>query len=456
MKICPVEKNKNYIMTINDIGEQGEGIGKIDGFTVFVKDALPGEKIKVIITKVNKNYAFGHLSEILEPSEYRVEPPCPVYKRCGGCSIQHLDYKKQLDFKRKKVFDCLERIGGFKKPDVKETAGMETPYYYRNKAQFPVRKGKNGIEIGFYAQRSHNVINIDSCLIQHSINNKILKIVKDFITEEKISVYDEETGKGLIRHIVTRVGYVTDEKLVCIVINGNNLPKSDKLIEKLKEIKGLKGVVLNINKANTNVVLGRENKVIWGDNFITDYIGNVKFEISTNSFYQVNPLQTKVLYGKALELAELSGNENVLDIYCGIGTISLFLAQKAKKVVGVEIVEQAIKDAKRNARINNIKNTEFIAGAAEDVIPKLYKDGFVADVVVVDPPRKGCDTAVLDTIINMKPEKVVYVSCDPATFARDLKILCENGYSINEVYPVDQFCHSTHIENVVKLTINDN
>ncbi len=449
--ICPVEKNKDYLMKITDIGNEGEGIGKIDGFTVFVKDALPDEKIKVRITKVNKSFAFGRLMEIIEPSEHRIEPKCPVYKRCGGCSLQHLSYDEQLKFKTKKVKDVLERIGGFENADVNDAIGMENPFHYRNKAQFPVREGKNGVEIGFYAPRSHNVIDIDSCLIQHPLNDKIIRLIREFIDEENISVYNESTGKGLIRHIVTRIGYVTKEVLVCIVINGKSIPKKEKLIEKLSEVEGLKGIVLNINTKNTNVILSRETKVFWGQGFITDYIGDVKFEISINSFYQVNPVQTKVLYSKALELAGLTGNENVFDIYCGIGTISLFLAQKAKKVIGVEIVEQAIEDAKRNAKINGITNAEFIAGSAEEVIPKLYKEGITADVVVVDPPRKGCDEAVLDTIIKMQPEKVVYVSCDPSTFARDLKVFCSNGYEKGTAQPVDQFCHSGHVETVVLL-----
>ena len=450
--IYPVEKNKDYFMEITDIGNEGEGIGKIDGFTVFVKDALPSEKIKVRITKVNKSFAFGRLMEIIEPSKHRVEPKCPVYKRCGGCSLQHLSYDEQLKFKTKKVKDVLERIGGFENADVNDAIGMENPFHYRNKAQFPVREGKNGVEIGFYAPRSHNVIDIESCLIQHPLNDKIIRLIREFIREENVSVYNETTGKGLIRHIVTRIGYVTKEVLICIVINGKSIPKKERLIKKLSEVEGLKGIVLNINTKNTNVILSRETKVLWGQGFITDYIGDVKFEISINSFYQVNPVQTKVLYSKALELAGLTGNENVFDIYCGIGTISLFLAKKAKKVIGVEIVEQAIEDAKRNAKINGITNAEFIAGSAEEVIPKLYEEGITADVVVVDPPRKGCDEAVLDTIIKMQPKRVVYVSCDPSTFARDLKALCSNGYEKGTAQPVDQFCHSGHVETVVLLS----
>ncbi len=450
--LCPVEKNKEYIMAIDDIGNDGEGIGKIDGFTVFVKDALPNEKIEVLITKVKKNYAYGRLMEIIEVSKSRVKPICKNYKLCGGCNIQHLLYDEQLSFKTKKVKDALERIGGFTDVPVKNTIGMENSFNYRNKAQFPVGKNNGKTVIGFYSPRSHNIVDIESCCIQNEINDKVIKIIRQFMDGEKISAYDENTGKGLIRHILTKVGFVSGEKLVCIVINGNSIPQKEKLIDRLKDIEGLTGIVLNINKQNTNVILGKEIKVLWGRGYITDYIGDIKFEISVHSFFQVNPVQTRILYSKALELAGLTGNENVLDIYCGIGTISLFLAQKAKKVVGVEIVEQAIKDAKRNAEINGIKNAEFIAGPAEKVIPEIYNEGFVADTVVVDPPRKGCDIAVLNTIINMKPKRIVYVSCDPSTMARDVKILCENGFELNEVQPVDQFCHTTHVESVIMMT----
>ncbi len=450
--ICPVEKNRDYIMRIDDIGNDGEGIGKIEGFTVFVKDALPQEKVSVKIVKVKKNFAYGRLMEIIEPSENRVQPKCGVYKRCGGCSLQHLSYEAQLDFKTKKVYDALTRIGGFKNPTVERAVGMDNPFYYRNKAQFPVGKDKNGVKIGFYAPRSHDIVDVEECIIQNKINRQINDIIRCFITEEGIEPYDESTGRGLLRHIVTRVGFVTGEVLVCLVVNGRKIPSSEKLVKKLRDIKGVKGIVLNVNTKKTNVILGDEIIVLWGQNFITDYIGNVKFEVSIKSFYQVNPLQTKVLYEKALELAGLSGDENVLDLYCGIGTISLFLAQKAKNVIGIEIVEQAVKDAERNAEINGFKNARFIAGSAEEVIPDIYKNGFKPDLIVVDPPRKGCDSVVIDTIVKMSPQKVVYVSCDPSTLARDLKILCERGYKFDKVHVVDQFCHSTHVETVILMT----
>ena len=450
--LCPVEKNKEYIMSVTDIGNDGEGIGHIEGFAVFVKDALPGEKIRVKITKANKKLAYGRLMEIIEHSEYRTEPECPVFKRCGGCSLQHLSYDSRLDFKTKKVKDALMRIGGFKNPQVKDAFGMDKPYFYRNKAQFPVRKGNQGVDIGFYAKRSHDIVNIDSCMIQNSINDKVIKIVREYITEENIEPYDEISGKGLIRHIVTRIGHVTGEVIVCIVVNGSSIPKKNKLVEKLLCIDGIKGILLNVNKKNTNVILSDITKVLWGRDYIIDYIGDIKFQISINSFYQVNPVQTNFLYSRAMELAGLTGNENVLDIYCGIGTISLFLARKAKKVIGVEIVEKAIEDAKRNAKLNNINNAEFIAGPAEKIISEVYSNGFMADVVIVDPPRKGCDINVINTIIEMMPKRVVYVSCDPSTLARDLKILSDNGYSIGEAEPVDQFCHTTHVETVVLMS----
>jgi 23S rRNA (uracil1939-C5)-methyltransferase len=451
MSICPVEKNKDYFIEIKDIGNDGEGIGKIDDFTIFVNNALPGEKIKARIVKIKKNFAYGKILEIVTPSKNRIEPLCPVAKRCGGCNLQHLKYESQVEFKTKKVYDALTRIGKFDNPEVQKCIGMKNPYNYRNKAQYPVGY-KDGLKIGFYAARSHEIIDNKNCMIQHMANEKIIEIIRNFIESENISAYNEETGSGLIRHIMTRIGFYTGEILVCLIINGKKLPKAEKLIENLKQIEGLKGIVLNVNTQKTNVVLGPKNIVIWGRDYITDYIGDIKYNISVHSFYQVNPVQANILYETALNYADLSGSENVLDLYCGIGTISLFLAKKAKKVIGVEIVPQAIEDAKKNAEINNIQNIEFICGASEEVVPQIYKAGFKADVIVVDPPRKGCDVSVIDTIIKMEPKKVIYVSCDPATLARDLKMLCEYKYKLRKVQPVDQFCFSTHVETVVLIT----
>lgn len=449
----PVEKNQTYTMSITDIGTNGEGIGRIDGYTVFVEGALPEEVIKVLIVKTKKHFGYGKLLEILEPSPHRVTPACPVAAKCGGCQLQHLSYEGQLAFKTKKVKDHLERIGGFSGISVGYAKGMEEPWRYRNKAQFPVG-GKTGEpEIGFYAKRSHRIIDTPVCMLQNEVNDRIVKIIRAFLAEYEIPLYDETIHRGLVRHILTRIGRRTGEIMVCLVVNGRKLPHCDVLVERLREIKGMTSIVLNVNTDQTNVILGTEVHVLWGKETIRDYIGDVQFEISPLSFYQVNPLQTQVLYQTALDFAELEGNETVLDLYCGIGTISLFFAQKAKHVFGVEIVPEAIADAKRNAALNGMNNADFAVGAAEDVIPRLYEEkGITADVVVVDPPRKGCDSVLLDTIAAISPKKVVYVSCDSATLARDLAYLCPKGYTIEKVQVVDMFPHTVHVETVVLLS----
>ena len=449
----PVEKNQTYTMSITDIGTNGEGIGRIDGYTVFVEGALPEETIKVLIVKTKKHFGYGKLLEILEPSPHRVTPACPVAAKCGGCQLQHLSYEGQLAFKTKKVKDHLERIGGFSGISVGYAKGMEEPWRYRNKAQFPVG-GKTGEpEIGFYAKRSHRIIDTPVCMLQNEVNDRIVKIIRAFLAEYEIPLYDETIHRGLVRHILTRIGRRTGEIMVCLVVNGRKLPHCDVLVERLREIEGMTSIVLNVNTDQTNVILGTEVHVLWGKETIRDYIGDVQFEISPLSFYQVNPLQTQVLYQTALDFAELEGNETVLDLYCGIGTISLFFAQKAKHVFGVEIVPEAIADAKRNAALNGMNNADFAVGAAEDVIPRLYEEkGITADVVVVDPPRKGCDSVLLDTIAAISPKKVVYVSCDSATLARDLAYLCPKGYTIEKVQVVDMFPHTVHVETVVLLS----
>lgn len=449
----PVEKNQTYTMSITDIGTNGEGIGRIDGYTVFVEGALPEEVIKVLIVKTKKHFGYGKLLEILEPSPHRVTPACPVAAKCGGCQLQHLSYEGQLAFKTKKVKDHLERIGGFSGISVGYAKGMEEPWRYRNKAQFPVG-GKTGEpEIGFYAKRSHRIIDTPVCMLQNEVNDRIVKIIRAFLAEYEIPLYDETIHRGLVRHILTRIGRRTGEIMVCLVVNGRKLPHCDVLVERLQEIEGMTSIVLNVNTDQTNVILGTEVHVLWGKETIRDYIGDVQFEISPLSFYQVNPLQTQVLYQTALDFAELEGNETVLDLYCGIGTISLFFAQKAKHVFGVEIVPEAIADAKRNAALNGMNNADFAVGAAEDVIPRLYEEkGITADVVVVDPPRKGCDSVLLDTIAAISPKKVVYVSCDSATLARDLAYLCPKGYTIEKVQVVDMFPHTVHVETVVLLS----
>ena len=448
-----LSKDKMYVVDIVDIGQGGVGIGKFEGFTVFVDGGLVKDKIKVKITKSKKNYAVGDIVEIIEPSPYRVERKCSKeLKDCGGCQIQELDYQEQLNIKTNEVKQVISRIGKLEDVVVHPALGMEEPFRYRNKAQFPIQKVDGSPVIGFYKKKSHDIIPTDQCIIQHDVNDKIIKIIKTYIRAYKVSVYDEKTHTGVLRHLVTKVGFTSKEVMVVLVANRRKLPYLNELASVLKEnIPGFKTLVVNVNREKTNVILGNENRVIYGDGKINDNIGDLVFEISPLSFFQVNPVQTEVLYNKALEYAALGENDTVFDIYCGIGTISLFLAQRAKKVYGIEIVEEAIKDAKRNAEINNLDNVEFYVGKAEDVVPKMYKQGKRANVVVVDPPRKGCDEKVLDTIVSMQPDRVVYVSCNPSTLARDLAYLNEKGYKSLEVQPVDMFPHSVHIENVALI-----
>lgn len=446
-------KNKEYIVDIVDIGQGGVGIGKHDGFTVFVEGGLIQDKVKVKINKAKKNYAVGDIVEIIEKSPFRVERICSdSLADCGGCQIQELQYEKQLDIKTNEVKQVISRIGKLENVTIYDTLGMDNPTRYRNKAQFPIQKVNEAPVIGFYRKKSHELIPTDKCIIQHDINDKIMKIIKTYINAYKVSIYDEKTNTGVLRHLVTKIGFTTNEVMVVLVANGRKLPYLNELASVLEEnIPGFKTLVVNVNREKTNVILGRENIVIYGDGKINDYIGDLVFEISPLSFFQVNPVQTEVLYNKALEYAELKENDTVFDIYCGIGTISLFLAQKAKKVYGIEIVEDAIKDAKINAKINNLDNAEFYVGKAEEVVPKMYKEGKTANVVVVDPPRKGCDEKVLDTIVSMEPDRVVYVSCNPSTLARDLAYLDERGYKCTEIQPVDMFPHTMHVECVAKI-----
>ena len=448
-----LSKNKEYVVDIVDIGQGGVGIGKYEGFTVFVEGGLIQDKVKVRINKSKKNYAVGDIVEIIEKSPFRVDRICSDdLKDCGGCQIQELDYNKQLELKTNEVKQVISRIGKLENVQIHETIGMQSPCRYRNKAQFPIQNINGSTAIGFYKKKSHDVIPTDMCVIQHDINDKIIKIIKTYIQAYNVSIYNETTHTGVLRHLVTKVGFTTNEVMVVLVANGTNLPHLNELASVLKEnILGFKTLVLNVNKAKTNVILGKENKVIYGNGKINDYIGDLVFEISPLSFFQVNPVQTEVLYNKALEYAELKENDTVFDIYCGIGSISLFLAQKATKVYGIEIVEDAIKDAKINAKLNNLNNVEFYVGKAEEVVPKMYSEGKTANVVVVDPPRKGCDEKVLDTIVSMKPDRVVYVSCNPSTLARDLAYLDERGYKCVEIQPVDMFPHTMHVECCAKI-----
>lgn len=451
-----MKKDDIIELTIEDIGADGAGIGHVDGMAIFVKDTIIGDTVEAKIMKMKKTYGYARLMKILTPSAYRVEPRCPVARQCGGCQIQEMDYQEQLRFKENKVRSNLMRIGGFAEREIpmEPIVGMEHPFYYRNKAQFPIGTDRDGhIVAGFYAGRTHTIINNRKCHLGVDVNEQILDLVIEHMEAEHITSYNELFHQGLVRHVLIRYGFTTKEIMVCIIINGTSFPKYEKLVEKLKKIPGMTSISLNVNRENTNVILGKEVKLLWGKPYIEDYIGNVKYQISPLSFFQVNPVQTEKLYSLALEYADLTGKETVWDLYCGIGTISLFLAQKAKKVYGVEIVSQAIDDACRNARINDIKNAQFYVGKAEEIFPEVYKkDGIHAEVVVVDPPRKGCDEKLLNTIIDMGPKRVVYVSCDSATLARDLRILCNNGYELTRCRAVDQFPMSVHVETVVLLS----
>ena len=451
-----MEFRKNDLVTleIEDCGIDGEGIGKADGFTVFVKDAVIGDTVTAKIIKAKKNYGYGRLMEVLKPSPYRVEPKCEFARQCGGCQLQALSYDQQLVFKTNKVKGHLERIGGFTDIPMEPIIGMDELFHYRNKAQFPVGRNKEGkIVTGFYAGRTHNIIENRDCALGVPENKEVLDRVIAHMEKYGIEPYNEATGKGLVRHVLIRYGYFTKEVMVCLILNGNKIPKEEQLVKSLREIPGMTSITINVNKKHSNVILGEEIRLLWGQEYITDRIGDISYQISPLSFYQVNPMQTQKLYAKALEYADLHGQETVWDLYCGIGTISLFLAQKAKFVRGVEIVPAAIENAKENAKLNGLENTEFFVGKAEEVLPREYKkNGVYADVIVVDPPRKGCDETLLETMVEMNPERIVYVSCDSATLARDLKYLCERGYELHKVCAVDQFGMTVHVETVVLLS----
>ena len=454
-----MKKNDLVNITIEDMGINGEGIGKFEGFPLFVKDAVIGDEIVARVTKLKKNYGFARVENLLQPSAVRTMPVCKYSRQCGGCQLQALDYAEQLKFKHNKVRNNLIRIGKFSEELIdsimEKPIGSDVPYHYRNKAQFPFGRDREGNTVtGFYQGRSHNIVSNTDCALGVSVNHSILEKVLSYMTENNVKPYDEESGRGLIRHVLIRYGFTTKEIMVCLVVNGRSLPNEEILTDSLREIDGMTSITLNINEKNTNVILGNELRLLWGQTYITDYIGDIEFRISPLSFYQVNPAQTVKLYGKALEYAGLSGAETVWDLYCGIGTISLFLARSAKKVYGVEIIPQAIEDAQDNARRNNIDNAEFYVGAAEDVFTDFmaqHPGEADPDVVVVDPPRKGCDEKLLQTMIAMAPERIVYVSCDSATLARDLEILCKERYKLVKAVAVDQFSQTVHVESVALL-----
>lgn len=460
------KKNDRVTVTIEDMGMDGEGIGKADGYTLFIKDAVIGDLVEAKIMKAKKNYAYARLEKVLKPSPFRVKPLCDYARVCGGCQLQAVSYEEQLRFKERKIFRDLVHIGGFSEEEIEKAmepvVGMETPFYYRNKAQYPIGTDKEGKPVaGFYAGRTHSIIANTDCKLGLTINGAILEAVLTFMEQNHITAYDETLHKGLMRHVLIRCGFATKEIMVCPVINGKDFPKAEEFIDcllglDLKE-KGeaweITSICISSNTKDTNVIMGNGFEVLYGKGYITDHIGDVAFRISPLSFYQVNPVQTKKLYEIALDYADLSGSETVWDLYCGIGTISLLLAKKAGKVYGVEIIPQAIENARENAIINRIENVEFFVGKAEEVLPEKYeREQIKADVIVVDPPRKGCDEKCLNTIVRMQPKRIVYVSCDPATLARDLKYLRENGYELRRVRGVDQFGQTVHVETVVQLS----
>ncbi|ANS77007.1 RNA methyltransferase [Paenibacillus yonginensis] len=504
----PVAKNEDYTIEIIGMNHDGEGVGRAEGYTLFVAGALPGEKVRVKVISTKKQFGYAKLLDVLEASPDRVAAPCPIYDQCGGCQLQHMSYAGQLAWKRQRVIDALERIGklrvqgsagigadveanvgastdaaaevnadgsanakanakasasasaGVDGKDngiiVRDTLGMAEPWRYRNKAQVPIGVAEGGLVGGFYAKNSHRIIDMETCLIQHEHNDEVVSRVKAIGRELGISAYNEETGRGLLRHVVVKKAFRTGEIMLVLVTNGRDIPHKDEWIGLIREqIADVASICQNVNTKQTNVIFGDETRVLWGRDVIYDYIGDVQFAISARSFYQVNPVQTEVLYGKTVEYAGLTGKETVIDAYCGIGTISLFLAQHADQVYGVEIVKEAIEDARSNAQLNNMNNVKFEVGASEDVIPRWKEQGIEADVIVVDPPRKGCDPRLLETILEMKPERVVYVSCNASTLARDLAVLEEGGYRTVEVQPVDMFPHTVHVECVALMSRMD-
>jgi 23S rRNA (uracil1939-C5)-methyltransferase len=453
----PVKKNDTITLRFEDLTHEGNGVGKIDGYPLFVPYALPGEEATVKVVKVNKNFGFGKLLEVKSPSPERVEPPCDVFYKCGGCQIQHMSYNLQLSMKQQQVKNVMRKIAHLDHVPVHPTIGMEDPWRYRNKVSIPVGEKDGELITGFYQMRSHQIIDdMDTCVVQEDLNDRMVEAVRRIANRVGIEAYDEKSHTGVLRHIMVRSGRETKETMIVLITRTKNLPHVNELIRELTETyPNVKSIIHNINPARTNVILGDQTKVLWGQEYIYDSIGRVRFAISAKSFYQVNPTQTKQLYEKALEYAAINEDDTVIDAYCGIGTISLFLAQKAKKVYGVEVVPEAIKDAKMNAKLNGMTNVEFAVGTAEEVMPRWKDEGLKPDVIVVDPPRKGCDEGLLGAMIEMGPKRIVYVSCNPSTLARDLRILEDGGYETKEVQPVDMFPQSMHIESVTWLERRD-
>ena len=452
----PIKKNEEYVVEIIDNGYEGEGIAKIDNYTIFVPNALKGEKVRILILKTTSSHAFGKIVEILEKSDIRVEPDCNSYRRCGGCNLRHIKYEKTLDLKREVVQNLINKNLNTK-IKVEQTIGMDDPFFYRNKAQYPVGMGKNGkATFGVFANRTHDIIEFDECKIQTKISSEIAKVIIDFVNKNNISVYDENTGMGLLRHIVIKYGMKTDEVMCVLVLRKEKFKGEEELIKiLLKKFPNIKTIIKNINTKNTNVIFGNKNIVVYGSGYIQDKLGDYIFNISANSFYQVNPVQTEKLYNLAIEGANLNKNDVVFDLYCGIGTIGIFASKHVKKVYGIEIVEQAIEDAKQNAKINNIENIDFTAGDVEEIFEKkINEDKITPNVVFIDPPRRGLDENTVKNLLNLKPNKIVYISCNPATLVRDLKSF-EEKYKIEKITPVDLFPYTSHVENVTLLSLNN-
>jgi len=450
-----VKKNDNLTVEIENVTAKGFGIAKVNDFVFFIEGALPGDNLAIKIIKVNKTYGYGKIQRILTASPHRIQSPCPVSDKCGGCQWQNCEYNAQLSIKKQIVTDALTRLGGQVNPPVSDVVGMETPMPYRNKAVFPVVPHEGGIAIGMYAPRSHRIIPIESCLIQHPAHEPVIKIVGDFMRRHKIKPYDETTHSGIMRHIIIRTSQATGEIMVVLVINADNLPKENKLATALTEI-GATTVVINPHKAKTNTIMGHNFRNLTGEGFIREKIGQVWYQLSAPSFFQVNPVQTAVLYDIAVSMANLTGDETVLDAHVGVGGVALAAASHVKQVIGIDIVQEAISDAEKNAALNDIKNATFIRGAAEEVIPKMLADGTPPpDVVFLDPPRKGCDNALLDALITAEVKKIVYISCDPATLSRDIKRLTQGGYSLEAARPVDMFPMTGKVETVALLRRTD-
>ena len=451
-KIVPVQKNEYYDVKIESLTHDGLGVARVDGFPVFVANALVGEEINMKVTLVKKTYAFGRAVDYFVTSGERVKPECGIYKQCGGCQVQHLSYEGQLKMKHDTVVNHLKRIGHIEDANVLPTIGMQNPSRYRNKTQVPFGYADGKVVAGFYQKRSHEIINMQSCLIQTDISDQIVETMRQLCQELEIDPYNESLNLGVLRHVIVRVGFKTEEIMVTLVTRTHEIPNSELLIQRLvSKYPKIKSIAQNVNPKVTNVIFGDETRILYGEPYIYYEMNGIRFAISPRSFYQVNPIQTETLYSKAVEYAQLSGNEIVFDAYCGIGTITLFLAQHAKQVYGVEIIPEAIEDAKMNARLNGFENTQFAVGKSEEIIPAWIENGIVPDVIVVDPPRKGCDRSLLDTMLEAAPDRIVYVSCDSSTLARDLRVLIDGGYKLEVVQPVDMFPQTAHIECVAKL-----